>query len=59
MCQIMEELINEAVAENTENNRTEIALKLLEDGTYSLERVAYLTSLPVDKVRELASQLVG
>ena len=59
MCKIMEDLINEAVAETTENNRTEFALNLLRRGTDTFDEIAELTALPLAKVQELAAQVVG
>lgn len=69
MCKIMDDLISEAVdeavekavkkaaKETAEQNKTEFVQKLLQEGTFSLDRVAYLTSLPVARVQEIANQL--
>ena len=59
MCKLLDDLINEAVAETTENNRTEFALNLLRRGTDTIDEIAELTALPLTKVQELAAQVVG
>ena len=63
MCKLMDDLINEAVteavAENTENNRTEFAWKLLQRGGFSLDSIAELTDLSLERVCEIADQKVA
>ena len=52
MCRIMEELKEETTAENSRN----FALRLLESGEKSLEKIALLTDLPLSEVKKLAEQ---
>ena len=63
MCKLMDDLINEAVteavAETTENNRTEFAWKLLQRGDIPLDAIADLTDLSLERVREIADQKVA
>ena len=58
MSQIMEELINEAVTEAVEQKDIEYAQKLIQFGALSFEDIAKLTSLPLEKIREIAGQTV-
>ena len=59
MCKLLDDLINEAVAETTENNRTEFAWKLLQRGDIPLDAIADLTDLSLERVREIADQKVA
>ena len=52
MCRVMEEMRDEAVM----YDRIENALKMISDGKLPLENVARYTSLPLEKVRELAEK---
>ena len=49
MCKIMEELFDD--------ERREIALNLLKLNDYSIEKIASVTGLTVEKVKELAEEL--
>ena len=61
---IMEDLINEAVtevvtktaAETSERKDIECAQKLIQFGALSLEDIAKLTNLPLERIREIAGQ---
>ncbi len=53
MCKIMEEFAAEERAEE----RIEIAMNLLEEGTLSISKIAAASKLPESKVRELAEKL--
>lgn len=50
MCEILDEMRNEAV----EKERIKIALKMIKDGTITLDKIAEYSGLSLDKVRELA-----
>ena len=53
MCKIMEDLAKEERLENS----IEIALNLLKLNDYSIEKIASVTGLTVEKVKELAEEL--
>ncbi len=48
MCRVMEEMRDDV--------RVEIVLEMIRDGQVSLEKIAQYTSLPLEKVRELAEK---
>lgn len=50
MCEILDEMRNEAEIKRA----CEIAIKMIKDGTLSLEKIADFSGLPIEKVRELA-----
>ncbi|MCL2254785.1 MAG: hypothetical protein FWC09_10110 [Lachnospiraceae bacterium] len=54
MGQVMDELIEEYVNEE----RVEFALKLLEFGEMSIERIAESSRLSIDKVRKLEANMM-
>lgn len=54
MCQISEEIRRDAMYESSE----EIAIKMLQKNTYSIEEIADITSLTVDEVKALAEKKV-
>ena len=56
MCRIMEELKEETAEKVTAENSRKIALRLLESGEKSLEKIALLTDLPLSEVKKLAEQ---
>ena len=53
MCKIMEEF----AAEERADERAEIAMNLLEEGTLSISKIAAASKLPESKVQELAEKL--
>ena len=53
MCKIMEEF----AAEERADERAEIAIKLLKDGTFNILKISEISSLPESKIRELAEKL--
>ncbi len=53
MCKIMEEF----AAEERADERAEIAIKLLKDGTFNISKISEISSLPESKIRELAEKL--
>ena len=53
MCEIWEEIRNEGIMEG----KIELATNLIKDGAYSLEKIAELTGISIDKIRELAGNL--
>ncbi|MCL2254786.1 MAG: PD-(D/E)XK nuclease family transposase [Lachnospiraceae bacterium] len=54
MGQVMDELIEEYVNEE----RVEIAIKLLEYGEMSVEKIAKSSKLPIDKIKELEADIL-
>lgn len=52
MCEILEEVKRDSTEETTEK----IALKMIADGSLSIEKIAEITSLSVDEVKSLAEQ---
>ena len=50
MCDVLDEMKNEAA----EKKACEIASKMINDGTLSYEKIAEMSGLSIDKVRELA-----
>ena len=56
MCRIMEELKEETAEKVTAENSRKIALRLLQSGEKSLEKIALLTDLPLSEVKKLAEQ---
>jgi len=61
MCRIFEEYGNERAAEARiqarEERNSEIVTDLLRDGTMSLERIATVSRVPLEKVKEMAAKL--
>ena len=57
MCKIMEEFAAEERAEAMAIQAEEFAMKLLEDGVYSVSKISEISKLPESKVRELAEKL--
>ena len=57
MCKIMEDFAAEERAEERQKEREEMALNLLEDGTLSIPKIAEVSRLSEDKVKELAGRL--
>lgn len=55
MCKIMEDFVNEEIAEE----REEFAISLLEDGSLSISKIAEVSKLSENKVKELAENLTG
>lgn len=56
MCKIMEDMRNEA-AQNAELNKAKkMAIRMIKAGKMSLEDIADYTELPLDTIKELASQ---
>lgn len=53
---IMEELVNEILAEKKREQSEKFALKLLEEGSFSIAKIAQVSDLPEERVRELAEQ---
>lgn len=53
MCKIMEDFVNEEIAEE----REEFAISLLEDGSLSISKIAEVSKLSENKVKELAESL--
>ena len=56
MCKAMEDMRNEAARIAVEQNNIETALRLIAQGKLTLEEIAEGTSLPIEKVQELAKQ---
>ena len=54
MCDIFDEIRNEAAEEAKFDQSCEIANNLIKEGTLSIEKIAECSGLSVDKVRELA-----
>lgn len=54
MCDILDEMRQEAADKATQNTRLENARKMLEIGKMSLDEIASCSGLSIDKVRELA-----
>ena len=54
MCDIFDEIRNEAAEKATNSKACEIAQKMIESGKLSLEEIAECAGLSIDKVRELA-----
>ena len=61
MCRAFEEYGKEKVAEARKEARVErnveVAKKLLQDGSMSLERIADIADLPMEQVQKLAEQI--
>ncbi len=53
MCKIMEDF----AAEEREAQAEEFAVSLLKDGTLSISKIAEVSKLPEEKVRELAEKV--
>ena len=60
MCKALEdmrtEVAREAAREAIERNSIETALRLITQGKLTLEEIAEGTSLPIEKIQELAKQ---
>lgn len=56
MCRISEEIRRDAAEEAKRESAMEIALKMLRESTLSVEKIAEITSLTVDKVKALADK---
>ena len=57
MSKIMDEIVDEIMDEVLKEEREEVALSLLKDGTLSISKIAEVSKLPEDKVKELAEEL--
>ena len=55
MCQMMEEMRNEAALQAALEKSRSIALKMIEKGTYPLEEISDITGLPVEEVKLIAA----
>ena len=53
MCKVIEEMRREEREESIKENTRSIALRLLADGSLSLEKIAELLALPLDEVKNL------
>lgn len=53
---IMEEMVNEILAEKKREQSEKFALKLLEEGSFSIAKIAQVSDLPEERVKELAEQ---
>lgn len=56
MCEILEEVKRESAEEAKIESAKEIAVKMITDGSLSIEKIAELTSLTVDEVKALAKK---
>ena len=56
MISVEDEIRQEGKIEGAEQNSVEIALNLLSLGKISIEEIATVTGLSIDKIRELANQ---
>ena len=54
MCDILDEMRNEASTKARNETRIENALKMIKDGSLPLEKIAEFSGLSIEKVRELA-----
>ena len=54
MCDILDEMRNEAAEEAKYDKSCEIAKKMLEVGKMSMDEIALCSGLSIDKIRELA-----
>ena len=54
MCDILDEMRNEASTKARNETRIENALKMINSGKLSLEDIAEFSGLTIEKVRELA-----
>ena len=57
MSPVMKELVTEIAAEEKAALSEEFAINLLEDGIYSIPKIAEISKLPESKVRKLAEHL--
>lgn len=57
MCKLMEDMRNEAAKEAETQEKIKIALRMLEEGTLSYEKIAIFTELSVETIQELAAQI--
>ena len=57
MCKIMEDFAAEERAEERAAQAEEFAISLLEDGTLPIAKIAEVSKLSEDKVRELAGKI--
>jgi len=53
VCRIMEEMREETLRRGIEQNKKATALRMLDDGTLSVEKISEFVCLPVDEVRKL------
>ena len=56
MSVVMEELVNEILAEEKREQAEKFAMKLLEEGSFSIAKIAQVSDLPEERVKELAEQ---
>ena len=57
MCKLMEDLINDVVADAIRDNRTETAKRVIALGKLSLEDISKASKLPLSTVEELAASM--
>ena len=56
MASVIDELVERAKRETIIENMIAMAKRLLADGSLSLEKIASICELPIEKVRELAAE---
>ncbi|MCM1329110.1 MAG: hypothetical protein NC253_06665 [Ruminococcus sp.] len=56
MCRIMEEIREEGIEEGIEETSAAIAVRLINKGKNSIEEIAEVTDLPIERVEQLAKQ---
>ena len=57
MCRIFEEYGDERAAIAKTETRNEVAEKMIKDGSLSIERIADISDLPLERVKEIAAKL--
>ena len=54
MCQVFDEVRNEGIEQGIEQARIENALKMIDSGELSIEKISFYSGLEIDRVLELA-----
>ena len=59
MCKVIEDMRAEVDARAVERERTAIAMNMIREGELSNEQIAKYSSLPIERVEELAASTVN
>ena len=59
MCKIIEDMRKEERAEARVEERTEVALRMLKDGTLLLDKIAQFANLPLEEIAQLKKKVLS
>lgn len=59
MCKVVEDMRKEERAEGRAEERTEVALRMLKDGTLPLDKIAQFANLPLEEIAQLKKKVLS